>query len=238
MSTVFALTGRLLYAAVFLASLVVNIVWILLRAVIRKVKGTFGVTRAARTGDVLGPESTRAACAKEVQATHPATLPEARCAERLAPSDEGGESEPEAGVLYMPTDAADSPQPDGSSAQPRRSALERLGKNDRPPRARVTQRRVQHEKRWVGTLAEHGLGQFSDRKTGREYASYYVRIDSDGGSIVTKRGVELEQAIAYAGVKPGDRVELLFLGREAVSVDDNGQAARKFRNRWRINPID
>lgn len=237
MSTVFALLGRLLYAVVFLASLVVNIVWILLRAVIRKVSGTFGVTRAARTGHVRAPEPMRAACAKEVQATQPATLPEARCAERLAPSDEGGESEPEAGVLYVPTDAADSPQPDASSAQPRRSSAQRLREKDRPPRTRVAQRRVQHEKRWVGTLAEHGVGQFSDRKTGREYASYYVRIDPDDGSIVTKRGVELEQAIAYAGVKPGDRVELLFLGREVVSVDDNGQAARKFRNRWRINSI-
>lgn len=175
-------------------------------------------------------------------ATSPHSVSTANAFTPAAPLGEGvrgefppSDVEPEQTVLVSPeAPTSNTPQ---ASAQTGKSSDVPLSSGSNVAPAPRKARRPKHENRWVGALVQHGVGQFTDTKTHREYSSYYVRIDADDGSIVTKRGVELEQAIAYANVKPGDRVELLFLGREAVSVDERGQAARKFRNRWRINHI-
>lgn len=153
-------------------------------------------------------------------------------------SDQSRASEIEPAVLYMPSEAPENARGDGAPTASVQGAPAVLPENASSHGAAPVKRRVRHERRWTGRLAGHGVGHFSDPATGREYQSYYVSLDADDGSIVTKRGVELEHAIAYAGVKPGDRVELLFLGREAVEVNENGESARRYRNRWRINPID
>ena len=88
---------------------------------------------------------------------------------------------------------------------------------------------------------DFGVGEFSDirSKTGsdaRKYQSFYVTIELDDGGIETKQGVELETALQQSAVVKGERIELLFLGREKIDDPEEGKSAR-YRNRWRINRL-
>ncbi|MEW5891078.1 MAG: hypothetical protein ACOZCP_19310 [Pseudomonadota bacterium] len=111
-------------------------------------------------------------------------------------------------------------------------------------RTRSESRAAQHKGRWVGTLEDFGIRTFTDTKSKgasaenpRRYQSFYVSIETEDGGLVIKQGVELEKAIEISGAQIGDCVELLFLGKEPVEVEEDGEKVTRHRNRWRINII-
>lgn len=119
---------------------------------------------------------------------------------------------------------------------------------DEPPPTetgkRPERKAAQHKDRWVGVLEDFGVGTFTDTKSKgaspdkpRKYQSFFVSIETEDGGLVSKQGVELEKAIESSGAKAGDTVELLFLGKERVEVEENGEKVPRYRNRWRIKII-
>ena len=111
------------------------------------------------------------------------------------------------------------------------------GSAEEPQRPRA----FQSKERWSGRLVECGVGQFVDTKRPPRngetptYSSYYVTIETEDGAIVTKQGVELEKALQLSGAEVGDPVELLLLGKVAVTVTEAGRAVVRHRNKWRVN---
>lgn len=110
-----------------------------------------------------------------------------------------------------------------------------------PGSTREEPRRFDSQARWAGKLVDRGVGQFADTKRpGRNgeparYSSYYVTLETEEGAIVTKQGVELQKALELSGAEIGDAIELLLLGKEAVTVTEDGKTAARHRNKWRIN---
>jgi len=213
--------GRFLAGIVYLASFLVAFAFILLwngiQALLRALLGLSRGASGAAASEHAAPRT---------WGTSQTSAPSSTGQEAAVP---GGQAHTEAPAFFTTAQASEQP---GDPIQAAEQAP--------PPEAPVRPRRVhrpRHEERWIGTLVEHGVGEFTDRASGRKYSSYYVRLDTDAGDVITRRGVELEQAIQFAGANRGDRIELFFLGREPVEMQDSDPARRKWRNRWRIHVI-
>ena len=88
---------------------------------------------------------------------------------------------------------------------------------------------------------DFGVGEFTDTRSKpgshpRKYQSFYVTVELDDGGLETKQGVELEMALQQSGAVKGERIELLFLGRDKIEDTEDGKPVR-YRNRWRINRL-
>lgn len=218
---VMGLVNLTVYLVTTIVTVVVLLCWDGIRAMVRVFTRAFGVTSHGTRGAAPNARAQPGNGAAPPPGAAPATGRKS-----AAP---GGQPEVEAPAFFTATQASeqpDDPIPAAEQAPPAEAPV-------RPRRVH----RPRHEERWIGTLVEHGVGEFTDRASGRKYSSYYVRLEADAGDVITRRGVELEQAIQFAGANRGDRIELLFLGREPVEVQDSDPERRKWRNRWRIHVI-
>lgn len=92
----------------------------------------------------------------------------------------------------------------------------------------------------VGRVLEFGyrVMQFQsgkDGSTGREGKTFEAVIECDNGDCVSHRGVRLEELFKENGVKVGDRVEVVSLGRTRVTLADGEP---KFRNEFNVRVLE
>jgi hypothetical protein len=97
----------------------------------------------------------------------------------------------------------------------------------------------------TGKLLEHGRAPF-DFSPDND-SSYYIKVQTPEGE-KTHWGKDLERAVKEGGVKVGDKVDIEYLGRQAVTVnekvrDEGGEVIGNrpldtHRNSWRVAPAD
>lgn len=99
-----------------------------------------------------------------------------------------------------------------------------------------------------GVLLEHGKAPYQFDETNKK-DNYYVKLQTENG-VKTHWGVDLERAIDESKKVVGDKIELEFLGKQPVTVQENvlgGKDGKEvigtrpldtFRNEWKVSQLD
>lgn len=119
---------------------------------------------------------------------------------------------------YTPTEADKAILQDKQAMQARRTASTNVVEKTEGPRSKTDSKTVKPEAAEKGTrgvLLEHGPAPYQNDP--KESPSYFVRLETAGGE-KTVWGKDLERAIGETKPVIGEAVELMFLGKQAVTV--------------------
>ena len=94
----------------------------------------------------------------------------------------------------------------------------------------------------TGTLLEHGAAKYNFKAD--EGSSYFVKYRVQGGEEKTVWGVDLKRAVEESQAKPGDRIRVENIGKQAVTIevpkrDEQGKVVgtetkETHRNAWEV----